>query len=886
MPGQFLSEKERGRLGRFPEEVTARDLAAFFTLTEADLTQVAKLRGEANKLGFAVQLAALRLMGFAPTDLSSVPHRAVRYLADQLEVPPAAFADYGERERTRHVHLQRAMRHLGFRRHTARDLEALETWLTGRAMEHDRPSLLLEQAATRLKREKLLRPGVTVLERIVTSARQAARHRSLQVLRPILTAEVKARLDALLVTEDASDDDTLDSAGSALEGHTTLHWLRQGATTSSPQAIQNATAKLTFLRKIGAADWDLSALNPNRVRRLAALGRRYTGQALRRMGPERRYPILVCFLRRAFVTTIDEAADLFDECMKAVHRRSRRALREEHEATRRATEEKVRLFYHVGRLVLDGSIPDGDLRTAVFRRISPLELSAAVDEAEAIMRPAGIGYFDFLERRFSYLRQFVPAFLEAMPLRATRRGDPVMEGVEVLRRMNREGRRKVPEEAPTRFVPRKWQPFVFDEGGEDGGAGGDGAPASELNRRGWELCLLTELQGRLRSGDVYLAPSRRYADPETYLISKETWPALREEVADELGAPTDGRVRIRERRAELEELLHDVNRLVRRSASEASIREASIRFENGQLVVSPLPAAEKDPRVDALKEAVTGRLPRVGLAGLLVEVDALTGFSRHLTRPGSRAMRKKKLLPSLYAAIVAHGTGMGPTQMAQSSGISYDRLAWASTWHLREETLKAAVTELVNFHDRQPLAALWGGGTLSSSDGQRFPVRGKVRQGRPLPKYFGYGRGVTFYTWTSDQYSQFGTQVIPSTVRDATYVLDEILDNESDLNPKEHAVDTSGTTEIIFALFDLLGLRFSPRIRDLGEQRLYQAGGMEVPGPLGSRFRSKVSLTLIEEGWDDLLRIAGSLKRGHCPASLLVSKLQSYPRQNRLTRLL
>lgn len=207
MPGRFLSEKERARLSQFPGEVTSHDLAAYFTLTEADLAQVAGLRGEPNRLGFAVQLAALRLMGFAPTDLTTVPPRAVRYLADQLEVPPASFADYAERERTRHVHLQRAMRHLGFRRHTARDLAALEAWLTGRAMEHDRPSLLLEQAAAQFKREKILRPGVTVLERIVISARQETRHRTLRVLGPILTEDVKARLDALLV----SDEDALAS---------------------------------------------------------------------------------------------------------------------------------------------------------------------------------------------------------------------------------------------------------------------------------------------------------------------------------------------------------------------------------------------------------------------------------------------------------------------------------------------------------------------------------------------------------------------------------------------------------------------------------------------------------------------------------------------------
>jgi hypothetical protein len=49
-----------------------------------------------------------------------------------------------------------------------------------------------------------------------------------------------------------------------------------------------------------------------------------------------------------------------------------------------------------------------------------------------------------------------------------------------------------------------------------------------------------------------------------------------------------------------------------------------------------------------------------------------------------------------------------------------------------------------------------------------IPVAIKNTQATALPRYFGYGRGVTFYTWTSDQFSQYGNKVIPSTTRDAT----------------------------------------------------------------------------------------------------------------------
>jgi TnpA family transposase len=175
---------------------------------------------------------------------------------------------------------------------------------------------------------------------------------------------------------------------------------------------------------------------------------------------------------------------------------------------------------------------------------------------------------------------------------------------------------------------------------------------------------------------------------------------------------------------------------------------------------------------------------------------------------------------------------------------------------------------------------------VDTSDGQRFPVSVKSRHATAIPRYFGYGRGVTFYTWTSDQFSQYGTKVIPSTTRDALYVLDEILDNETELEILEHATDTAGFTEIVFALFDLLGLVFSPRIRDLGDQRLYRMSRDVRYLHLEPLLKGTIRKDVILDMWDELLRVAGSLKLGWVTASLLVGKLQSYPRQNALSKAL
>ena len=294
--------------------------------------------------------------------------------------------------------------------------------------------------------------------------------------------------------------------------------------------------------------------------------------------------------------------------------------------------------------------------------------------------------------------------------------------------------------------------------------------------------------------------SRRYADPETYLIPKSQWPRLRAAICEELHLDRTGSERLSQRVEELKTLLPRLDRTLH--------RHEGIRIEEGQLIVPDDEGEDLPPSAKALEEHISRRLPHVELPEVLLEVDQWTHFSRRLTHADSGYPRTDALLLNFYATLLAQGTNMGLTEMAHSTNLTYERLAWTNTWYLREETLKAVVTALVNFQYTQPLAQHWGGGTLSSSDGQRFPVRGKVRNAVSLPKYFGYGQGITFYTWTSDQFSQYGTKVISTTVRDATYVLDEILDNETDLAILEHITDTAGYTDVVFALFDLLGIHY------------------------------------------------------------------------------
>jgi TnpA family transposase len=132
--------------------------------------------------------------------------------------------------------------------------------------------------------------------------------------------------------------------------------------------------------------------------------------------------------------------------------------------------------------------------------------------------------------------------------------------------------------------------------------------------------------------------------------------------------------------------------------------------------------------------------------------------------------------------------------MGHAARIDPQQLVWTTQWYLRPEALAAASARIVNAHHALPLAQQWGG-RFSSSDGKRYPVAVDSPEARAVSRYFGRGRGVTFDVLTSDQHTHYATRVVRTTVRDATYVLEGILDNQTELPIGKHTTDTAGYSD-------------------------------------------------------------------------------------------
>jgi TnpA family transposase len=279
-------------------------------------------------------------------------------------------------------------------------------------------------------------------------------------------------------------------------------------------------------------------------------------------------------------------------------------------------------------------------------------------------------------------------------------------------------------------------------------------------------------------------------------------------------------------------------------------------------------------------------LPHPKITEMLDEVDSWTGFTRHFTHLKNNHVRPKdkKLL---LTTILADGIILGLTKMAESCpGTTKSSLEGIQAGYIRDETYSVALAELVNAQKKRPLAAFWGDGTTSLSDGQNFRVGSHGRYAGQVNLKYGQEPGVQIYTHISDQYSPFYTKAI-SRVWDFTHVLYGLLYHESDLEITEHYTDTAGFTEHVFALMHLLGFAFAPRILDLHDKRLFIHGKSELyPGLQSIISTTSLNLKEIETHWQEVLRLASSIKQGTVTASLMMKKLASYPKQNGLAKAL
>ena len=844
----ILSITERESLLVLPD--TKDELIRLYTFNDTDLSRIHQHRGAANRLGFAVQLCYMRYPGIALPADAQPEASLLGIVTEQLKLPGDIWSDYGQRAETRREHLLELQSTYGFQSFTTQShYRAAVRSLDDLAWQTDKGIVLACELVEELRRKNVLLPSAGVIERICAEAITRANRRIHAALTGPLETAHRQHLGELLKLKEGSK-------------MTWLAWLRQSPVKPNSRHMLEHIERLKVWQALDLPAGIERQVHQNRLLKIAREGGQMTPADLSKFESQRHYATLVALAIEGMATVTDEIIDLHDRIIGKLFSAAKNKHQQQFQASGKAINDKVRMFGRIGQALIEAKQNGGDPFAAIEAIMPWDSFAASVTEAQTLARPADFDFLHHIGESYATLRRYAPQLLDVLKLRAAPAAKGVLDAINMLRGMNSDGARKVPVDAPTAFIKPRWAKLALTDNG--------------IDRRYYELCALSELKNALRSGDVWVEGSRQFKDFDEYLVPVEKFVNLKRAKELPLAVATDCDQYLRERLELLEEQLAKVNLM----AASNDLPDAIITTASG-LKITPLDAAVPDT-AQALIDQTAMLLPHLKITELLMEVDQWTGFTRHFTHLKTGDTAKDKTL--LMTTVLADAINLGLTKMAESCpGTTYAKLSWLQAWHVRDETYSTALAELVNAQFRQPFAGNWGDGSTSSSDGQNFRTGSKAQStGHINPKY-GSSPGRTFYTHISDQYAPFSAKVVNVGLRDSTYVLDGLLYHESDLRIEEHYTDTAGFTDHVFGLMHLLGFRFAPRIRDLGDTKLFIVKGASAYDALKPMISSeRLKIKQIRAHWDEILRLATSIKQGTVTASLMLRKLGSYPRQNGL----
>ncbi|MDZ5762824.1 Tn3 family transposase domain protein [Candidatus Cyrtobacter comes] len=388
----------------------------------------------------------------------------------------------------------------------------------------------------------------------------------------------------------------------------------------------------------------------------------------------------------------------------------------------------------------------------------------------------------------------------------------------------------------------------------------------------------------MRSKDLFVEDSDKWCDSRNKLIAGDEWLAKKNEICKLLKLPTESQDAVI--------LLSNDLSLAYATTLNNFDKNSNLKIvlnKKGKkkIQVSKLEKIEESQSLILSRTIISDLLPQIELPELLLEVNKITGFTSEFMHISESESRMKDLDINICAILVAEACNIGYEPLIKNNEptLSRAKLSWVQQNYFNSENIAKSNARLVDYHIGLPLTQKIGSGDIISGDGIRFACAVKSVNSGPNKKYFNE-RGLTYYNLTSGQFTGPNGLCIPGTLKDSLYVLDIITQQQTKLTINEVMVDTAGTSDIIFALFWLLGYQFSPRMADTGSSRFWRIDSTADYKDLNDIARYKVSLKIIIKHWEDVLRIAVSLKLGYISTYELIKSLFKNNRPSSLAKAL
>lgn len=856
----ILSEDEQLALYSLPD-FNDEQRQLFFQFTESEQDIIYKRKSISDKIYCALQIGYFKAKNtFFNFDWESAPAEdslfvLEHYLSDSQWIPTPV---------SRHeFYLQRQAIIIYF---------GYQNWNTTKYktmfMEHleyiiKRDSTLqfiLPESLAWFKAKKVIRPGYTTLQTLISAAMSKERSRLEYLVQQHITEGMQSKLDALLATDAILSD---------------LSALKQDTKNFKYRVMQAECAKLKTLKPLyQLANRILPTLeiSQQNINYYASLAHFYTVTELLEFTPEQRDLYLLCFVWQRYQKITDNLVEAFcckikqfDDSLKIGLNLHRLKTHKQHRKQAKKVAQLLGLFIDDE---FDDIIPYGKIRKRAFRILSREAIKVLTIKFSELTEPEQGIRWKIFDASSSSLRKFLrPLFLQ-LDFFTDAKDNQLIQAVQIIKqRFNNQQPLPIKDKILSGLIPKKLNTYMFST---------DKSNNININPERYEYWFYRQCREQLLNGDLYLNDSVRHRSFESELLSKEAEAVALKNLTIGKFPESIGKV--------LDKLDYELNTLwptFDRKLKKGEFTHLQYDKERNKL------STKKIPDEDNIKvqEQLYRQISSCSIINLLKFVNEQCAFLKSFIPLQYRYAKKIPSENKLFAVLISQAMNHGLNTMADISDIPYYTLQHNYRQYFRLATLQSANNIISAATAKLPIFPFYELGfdmRYGAVDGQKFSVEHPTTKSRYSKKYFGSGKGVVAYTLLCN-HVPLHSKIISGNDHESHYVFDAVYNNSSTIIPEAISGDMHSVNKANFVILYWFGLMFNPRFTDLDAEvkNICCAKDEATYESFLIKPSRQYNRQLIEEEWPNIRRILVTLAQKEITQEVLIKKLCTYSCSNR-----
>lgn len=747
-----MASIERTAYPRLKQKFSKSELHDFYTPSWEEIFFVRETaRNDEPQLHLLVQLKTFQRLGYFP-NLEDVPESLISHLRSELQVSRNVLPLVTKR--TLYKHHQAVRLRLNVRTYDRAARKMIVRVVFTAAQTMDNPADLINAAIEELIKERYELPAFSTLDRLTGRVRNLVNRRLYQALFRRLSPTQISTLDKILQPDEKSF-------------RTPYNSLKELPKKATLKHLQELIAHLESLTGLGDYEEILQGVSPVKIKHFAAQAKALDAAEMKDFADAKRYALLVCFVTRAGIKARDALAEMFIKRMAKLHQNGKEELEKIKLRQTEKTERLVSLFSGVLANV-DLEKSDAEVGKNIKKFFGSQNLALLMEECEIVSAYYGDNYFPLIWKFYRSHRSALLRLITALKFSSTTNDRSLIDSLKFL--IESENRRGDYLEAADdlTFAGEKWRRMVLKTI--------DWLPV--FDRKHFEVCVFSHLAQELKSGDIAIEGSEEYADYRNQLLDWEECQPLVSDFCTEIGLPETSADFIKQLKEELKNTAARVDKNYPKNA-------ALTIDEKGDLVLKKIVAKEASPRARALEIAVTERMPERNLLDVLSNVQFHTELTRHFGPFSGSDPKLERPVERYLLTLFTYGCNLGPAQAARHMRglVSSHMLSFVNQRHMNAKKLDSALVDLLNSYHRFRLPKFWGDGSHASADGTKYDLSEQNLKAEYHIRYGGYG-GIAYHH-VSDLYVALFSHFINCGTWEAVYIIDGLLKNESEIQPKE-----------------------------------------------------------------------------------------------------